>query len=84
MTCGVEALGAVIIFDVLDAIVDFTQFNEDNDPWDEHDFGALEIAGHRIFWKIEYHNTAMTAGSEDPSDPTQTTRVMTVMLAEEY
>ena len=49
-----------------------------------HDFGSFELCGRKFFWKIEYYDRAMEHGSEDPSDPEQTTRVMTVMLAEEY
>jgi hypothetical protein len=56
----------------------------DNDPHGEHDFGAFEVAGVRFFWKIECYDRAMEFGSEDPSDPAQTTRVLTIMLADEY
>jgi hypothetical protein len=49
----------------------------------EHDFGSFELCGRRFFWKIDYER-AMKYGSEDPSDPAQTTRVLTVMLADEY
>ena len=59
-------------------------FCEDNDPYGEHDFGAFEVEGEKLFWKIDYYDKALEHGSEDPADPTRTTRVLTVMLASEY
>ena len=62
----------------------FDAFTPDNDPHGERDFGAFEHNGERIFWKIDYYDRSMTKGSEDPSDPKQTVRVLTIMLASEY
>ena len=62
----------------------FDTFTPDNDPHHEHDFGSFEHDGERIFWKIDYYDRSLTNGSEDPSDPAQTTRVLTIMLASEY
>ena len=62
----------------------FDTFTPDNDPHGEHDFGLVEHNGHRVFWKIDYYDKALEFGSEDPSDPGQTTRVLTLMLASEY
>jgi hypothetical protein len=84
MTIGVNALEANVKQQVLDRVRAFDAFNNDNDPHGEHDFGSFEIAGDKIFWKIDYYNVTLDGGSEDPSDPTQTTRVLTIMLAEEY
>jgi len=69
---------------ILERIRTFSQFDEDNDPHGEHDFGGFEHAGETMFWKIDYYNLDLCAGSEDPADPEVTTRVLTVMLAEEY
>ena len=55
-----------------------------NDPNGEHDFGSFEIADQKIFFKIDYYNLEMDGGSEDPADPAKTTRMLTVMKAEEY
>jgi hypothetical protein len=62
----------------------FERFDADNDPHGEHDFGALTVEGHRLLWKVDYYDSTLTAGSPDPADPAVTTRVLTLMLAEEY
>ena len=59
-------------------------FNADNDPYGEHDFGIVKHGGESIYFKIEYYDKDLEFGSEDPADPDQTTRVMTIMLACEY
>ncbi len=50
----------------------------------KHDFGSFEADGHLIYFKIEYYDKALTYHSPDPSDPSVTERVITIMLAEEY
>ncbi len=65
-------------------VQNFSAFTPDNDPHQEHDFGSFEYAGEKCFFKIDYYDKAMEYGSEDPADPAQTTRVLTIMLAEEY
>jgi hypothetical protein len=84
MTAGVNALPPDALAEALRKVRAFDDFTNDNDPHGEHDFGAFEVAGERFFWKLEYYDRAMEFGSEDPSDPAQTTRVLTIMLADEY
>jgi hypothetical protein len=84
MTAGVNELPDMVKAAALQKAATFDDFNADNDPHGEHDFGAFELCGRKFFWKIDYLDRAMEYGSEDPSDPAKTTRVMTVMLASEY
>lgn len=69
---------------IREKIQTFDDFTEDNDPHGEHDFGKVEYNGHKVFWKIDYYDLDFNEGSVDPSDPKNTGRVMTIMLAEEY
>ena len=62
----------------------FSAFTPGDDPYGERDFGAFDYDGDRFFWKIDYYDTALEYGSEDPSDPTTTRRVLTIMYASEY
>lgn len=84
VTQGINSGGHAFVRDVMQAVQTFDQFDADNDPYDEHDFGALEVAGQKIFFKIDYYDLALSAGSPDPADPAVTMRVLTIMLAEEY
>jgi Protein of unknown function (DUF3768) len=62
----------------------FNDFNEDNDPYAEHDFGTVEFEGKKYFWKIDYYaDSSYEYGTEDPSSPS-TRRVLTVMHSSEY
>jgi hypothetical protein len=69
---------------VLQAVMEFNDFNADNDPYGEHDFGSFAVAGEQLFWKFDYHDSDMQMASLDPSDETITVRVLTIMLADEY
>lgn len=83
-TAGICALPYADQSAIREKVEMFDAFTPDNDPYGEHDFGAFEHNGERIFWKIAYYDRTLTQGSEDPSDPKQTTRVLTIMLASEY
>jgi hypothetical protein len=84
MTVGVAALGAEAVARIVKTIAIYDDFCHANDPYEEHDFGSFEADGHTIFFKIDYYNKALTSHSPDPSDPSVTERVITIMLAEEY
>lgn len=62
----------------------FDSFDEANDPHGEHDFFAFEWLGKKLFAKIDYYDTNYEYGSSNPADPSQTRRVLTIMLSEEY
>lgn len=83
-TPGIRALPQNDQREIINLVQTFNTFSNDNDPYNEHDMGRVEHNGHSAFWKIDYYNPDMIHGSEDPSDPEQTKRVMTIMLTNEY
>ena len=83
-TSGIAALPPETQICIWGEVSRFDSFTEDNDPHGEHDFGNFEIAGQRFFFKIDYFDPNLEFGSDDPADPQKTTRVLTLMLAEEY
>lgn len=84
MTAAVAALPEEQLARVLDRVRTFDEFTNDNDPYGERDFGSFELGGQTFFFKCDYYNKDMSAGSEDPGDPEQTTRVLTIGFMADY
>ncbi|MDH5327631.1 MAG: DUF3768 domain-containing protein [Gammaproteobacteria bacterium] len=69
---------------VLEKVMTFDAFDSEDDPYGEHDFGCVEHAGKRYFFKIDYYDKGMEYRSADPANPEVTVRVLTIMTALEY
>ena len=87
-TQGVAALGVSAGLRMMIAVQAFSDFSEDNDPFGLHDFGAFEIKDEgrtvRLYWKIDLYDVAYEFGSEAPDDPSQTRRVLTLLMPSEW
>src|SRR5208283_5358515 len=73
-TQGIGALPPDVQSAIREKVELFADFTPDNDPHGEHDFGAFEHEGQRIFWKIDLYDRASFGtghdyGSENPADP---------------
>ena len=84
MTPGVASLGQLAVERIVQTIAVYDDFCHANDPHEEHDFGSFQADGETIFFKIDYFDKTRTYHSPDPSDPSVTERVITIMLADEY
>lgn len=80
---GIAALSVSEQLAIFAAVRHFDAFTRDNDPHGEHDCAVLEVCGHRIIWKIDYL-PRQQGRDPDAAVPETITRVMTIMLAEEY
>ena len=78
--------------EILEIVRDYKTFSEDNNPHGERDFGAFSFCSNdsiyetpeRYFWQINYYDNDLKYHSKDATDPSQTTRVLTIMKASEY
>ena len=84
VTQGVHALPDTRKAAIFESIREHSSFAEGNDPYEEHDFGVVDVCDDRYIWKIDYYDKNLQYGSADPSDCLETIRVMTVMHVSEY
>ena len=84
VTQAVAQLGKCDVDHILSEVRNYNDFTPIDDPFLEHDFGSIQLAENTIFWKIDYYDLDLHMHSPDPSVPTVTTRILTIMLAEEY
>jgi Protein of unknown function (DUF3768) len=81
ITPGVAALGQEAVERIVKTIAVYDDFCHANDPHEEHDFGSFEADGQKIFFKIDLYEEPDVKGAN--GEPV-VTRVLTIMLAEEY
>lgn len=84
ITPGVSALEEAARARLLAAVQAFSAFTPDNDPYGERDFGSVRVDDTTFFWKIDYYDAGLRGGSPDPTDAVVTSRVLTIMRADEY
>ncbi|WJI79427.1 MULTISPECIES: DUF3768 domain-containing protein [unclassified Mesorhizobium] len=84
ITLGISALGPSTVRNIISAITAFDGFTPENDPYGEHDCAVMTASDIKIIWKIDYYDLSRRYHSPDPSDRNVTSRVMTIMRADEY
>jgi hypothetical protein len=84
-TAAVAAEGYAFAAACRAAVAAQTEFLEEDDPDGLHDFGAVEVLGRRVWWKIDlYADESLAWGSEHPDDPERTVRVLTILFPEDW
>lgn len=84
LTAGIRSNSSEDIAYIMNKVRNFKDFNEDNNPYGERDFGAFDYKKQKIFWKIDYYDLNFEFVSPDAADASITNRVLTVMYADEY
>ncbi|MDV4146469.1 MULTISPECIES: DUF3768 domain-containing protein [Shimia] len=88
MTRGVAALSHEAQVAIMVAVMQFSEFTEDNDPHGTHDFGIFTVTEGerevRLYWKLDLYDTRYEFGSDDCADLNKTRRVLTILLPEDY
>ncbi len=84
VTRSVAARGSAFMGTALVAVATDGAFTEQNDPDGDHGFGAVDVEGVTVWWKLDLYDADYHLGSERPNDPKVTARVLTILLPEDY
>lgn len=84
LTQGIRSNAPEDIQAIITQVRTFDKFDENNDPYNEHDFGAFDYKGKKVFWKIDNYDRKFLYLSPDVCNPKLTNKVLTIMYADEY
>ena len=82
VTPGIVALGCVAHARIVTAVKDYS-FPDAIEPWNQHNWGVLHVDRRKIIFRVDTYDLTRARHSPDPTDPTVTERVLTIMLANE-
>lgn len=69
--------------EILEAVKNFEDFSEDNDPHGERDCALFDVGGERYMFKIDYYANDFPYGA-DPYEEEGIRRIITIMSVSEY
>lgn len=84
LSAGIAAMNSEDKANIVSLVQNFDNFNENNDPYGEHDFLSFDYKGDKILAKIDYYDLNNQYMSENPANPDITNRVLTIMTVYEY
>ena len=84
ITNGVEEQGPAFVVEALRKIAAFDDFTDDCDPDGWHTMGAVEVGPLSVWFKIDLYDPEYRYGSDAPTDPARTRRVLTVLFPHEW
>ena len=86
VTSSLMEAGDGFMAEAVKATGEFAAFEPENDPEGWHDFGAVEIRGETVFWKLDLYeaDSDFRYGADTPDNPSTTMRVLTIMLARDW
>ncbi|MEP3921090.1 DUF3768 domain-containing protein [Ascidiaceihabitans sp.] len=83
-TQAIDAEGADFLRACMQAVEAYDDFTEENDPFGTHEMGFMEVAGKKVWWKIDLYDRAFEGGSEEPTSLAHTRRVLTILFPSDY
>ncbi|MDE2563013.1 MAG: DUF3768 domain-containing protein [Sphingomonadales bacterium] len=79
--CDLDTVGVVLVQAELLAAFRRCAFAADSP---ERDFAAITFRDRKVWMKIDYFDETLEFGSDDSADASVTTRVITILLPEDY
>ncbi len=84
VTPGISAQGPFFEVEALRKIAGFSEFTADSDPYGWHEMAVIEVQSLTVWFKIDLYDETYERGSDEPTDPAVTRRVLTVLFPDEY
>jgi hypothetical protein len=78
LTDEIAALPENELMEVIEKVKVYSEFQSENDPHSEHDFGSFSFKDETIFWKFDYYDKDLKYFEENG------VRILTIMFAHEY
>ena len=75
LTEGIRSNTHDDIATIINKVRNFNDFDENNNPYGEKDFGAFDFKGKKIFWKIDYYDKEFLFLSPDACKPRLTSKL---------